>query len=231
MLVRHPRGLASLLVTTFAALVACDDDRRTPPATIPPGYVSAEEAEFRVKRCETTWEAKTKALELEVIGLRGLLPPPKKPTPPAGPDALVGVWRTGMNPQLMQGEAVVVSSLFEERIHFMSDGRVCGVDVMMAPSGGYHPFQGTWRFEKGMLIEEYTSETAPASLHGKETMRKRKVLHLGERSQGELLLAGNFPNRYEGVPREQTSDFRSIGNGRSIPITGVMDGCFELEKL
>ena len=165
--------------------------------------------------------AACEALELQVIGLRSLLPPPPAELrQPATPAILEGAWRSGLNPA-MQGP-VAQAGLLEERIAFHADGRVCGVDRVLAPSGGYYAFEGRWALADGVLSETYAEGRAPLSAGG-ASERRRAVI---DAQRGTLLLEGAWPQRFERVGGPRAEALGRI-EGREQRVAGLAAGCFD----
>lgn len=183
------------------------------PTEVPPSAGSLRGSSADPTACE--------ALELQVIGLRSLLPaPPTELRQPATTDIVEGAWRSGLNPA-MQGPGVQ-PGLLEERIAFHADGRVCGVDRVVAPSGGYHAFEGRWALAEGVLMETYAEGRAPLSAGG-ASERRRVVI---DAQRGTLQLEGVWPQRFERVAGARAGALGRI-EGRELRVAGLLAGCFD----
>ena len=176
---------------------------------------------------------------LELLGFKSLLPPRKGASPKE--EDIIGVWRSGLNPAIHEAPKQPIP-VYEERIHYLEDGRVCGIQQAFdpTPADSSSPlssstFAGTWKLSGSSLVEDYSKGRPPAQLRQGQTRRVRKVVSLsqlggarsGEVSRG-LRFEGAWPNYFETVPRSKVVAFRSANEDTRMLNNDLPSYCFDI---
>ena len=197
--------------------------------------------EAKLSVCEQLVRETGERHHLTVLGFKSLLPATPGGEAPT-PELVTGVWRTGFNPLVHEGDAQG-EYLYEERLHYLADGRVCGLQQIFDPALGatdeartfvLHPFSGTWTVSGRSIVEDYTGGRAPKQL-GKATQRKRAVSSLLARAASHtnverrsLRLGSEWPGYYELVPPKKAAALRELQEGMESMAGELPAYCFDV---
>lgn len=192
--------------------------------------------EAKLSVCEKLVREAGEQHHLTLLGFKSYLPSVKESARPTA-EQIAGVWRSGFNP-LAAERRPKGSILYEERIHYFTDGRVCGTQQYFDQvAGGMQkertfltvPFSGTWKMSGATLIEDYSKGTPPREL-GKQVSRKRSITALQELSaeseRRSIRFQTTWPSYFERVPAKKAASLREVNAGVETVSGELPADCF-----